>query len=95
MSRKPTTTGRTRTAPPFNETDYRDALMRAGMSAEDAASLARRTAEARKASADAAAPASELLGLPSPADEAAFESSAAAGTPASSAPAKKLARTAK
>lgn len=40
MSRKPTTTGRTRTAPPFNETDYRDALMRAGMSAEDAASLA-------------------------------------------------------
>ncbi|HBN8308974.1 TPA: hypothetical protein L3685_006042 [Pseudomonas aeruginosa] len=95
MSRKPTTTGRTRTAPPFNETDYRDALMRAGMSEEDAASLARRTAEARKASADAAAPASELLGLPSPADEAAFESSAAAGTPAGSAPAKKLARTAK
>lgn len=94
MSRKPTTPGRTRTAPPFNETDYRDALMRAGMSEEDAASLARRTAEARKASADAAAPASELLGLPSPADEAAFESSAA-GVPASSARAKKLARTAK
>lgn len=53
MSRKPTTPGRKRTAPPFNETDYRDALMRAGMSEEDAASLARRTAEARKASADA------------------------------------------
>ncbi|EHH7254078.1 plasmid encoded RepA protein [Escherichia coli] len=94
MSRKPTTPGRTRTAPPFNETDYRDALMRAGMSEEDAANLARRTAEARKASADAAAPASELLGLPSPADEAAFESSAA-NAPASSVPAKKLARTAK
>lgn len=94
MSRKPTTPGRTRTAPPFNETDYRDALMRAGVSEEDAASLARRTAEARKASAEAAAPASELLGLPSPADEAAFESSAA-NAPASSVPAKKLARTAK
>lgn len=87
MSKKPTTAGRTRTAQPFDEVGYRDALMRAGMSEEDAAGLARRTAEARKASAEVAAPASDVLGLPSPADEAAFE--------AGGAPARKLARTAK
>ena len=52
MTKRQNNTVRTRTVHPFNETDYRDALIRLGMSEEDAASLAQRTAEARKAPID-------------------------------------------
>lgn len=51
--------------PPFDEDAYTQALIKAGMPAEDARSLARRTAEARKASDAASRSASDILGTPS------------------------------
>jgi len=68
MSKKPT-----RAEHSFDEIEYRDALIRTGLSPEDAASLARRTAEARKASAVVAAPVSDIFGQPTPTHEAAAE----------------------
>ena len=51
--------------PPFDEDAYTQALIKAGMPAEDARSLARRTAEARKVSEVASRSASDILGTPS------------------------------
>lgn len=80
-------------AAPFDEIGYRDALIKIGMPPEDAESLARRTAEARKESEKSAATASDILGFPSPSDEATAE--ALAESTSEPVKTKKVARTAK
>lgn len=102
MAKKPSDTGRGRrasSAEPFDEIKYRDALIGIGMAPDEAADLARRTALARQSSEAASSSASELLGIPSPAQEAEAESAATAAAdapaPATPSKSKKVARTAK